>query len=103
MDLKLTTSNPANMTDTNKLLYFIYGELVMIRQTLFKGEIDSLQCETNVLKPVNQPEQENLTESRTEPNALICKYCGELINGNRGNLLAHIRKCDKRASKKEVK
>ena len=103
MDLKLTTSNPANMTDTNKLLYFIYGELVMIRRTLFKDEIDPLQGESDATKPVNRLEQEHSAESRTEPNGLTCKYCGELVKGNRGNLLAHIRKCDKRASKKEVK
>jgi len=103
MDLKLTTSNPANMTDTNKLLYFIYGELVMIRQTLFRDEIDSLQKESNIAKPVNHQEQERSTDSHTEPNGSICKYCGELVEGNRGNLLAHIRKCDKRTSEKEVK
>lgn len=37
----------------------------------------------------------------SEVQGLKCKYCGEMIPGNRGNLLAHVRQCDKRPLQKE--
>lgn len=96
MGLNLTTSNYGNMSDTNKLLYLIYGELVQIRQVLFKAEIDSLQSEKLSGDSEVNVMQEDSTEGHTEANAMKCKYCGEMVDGNRGNLLAHIRKCPER-------
>lgn len=92
MDLKLTFPRYDKMTDTNKLLYLIYGELVSIREALTPTETRS-GIDT-------QPTQETVpTEQVEAPNTkdgFKCKYCDEIIPGNRGNLLAHIRQCSKR-------
>ena len=102
MDLKLTCSNPANMTDTNKLLYFICSELEQLKQ-IVGVEFSPPHDDSKLFEVVDGTTKENVSEGQTKDNALKCKYCGRVIEGNKGNLLAHIRKCDKRASKKEVK
>jgi len=52
-------------------------------------------------KVINQENYKSLTEGQTGGSnkpieGLVCKYCGEVVEGNRGNLLSHIRKCEKR-------
>ena len=101
MNLNLTTGKYENMTDTNKLLYLIYGEVQQIRQVLDGADLGSLLKELGQDNTISQPEPQNVTTEQTEPTqskeGLKCKYCGEIVPGNRGNLLAHIRKCPKRA------
>ena len=86
MDLKLTCSNPANMTDTNKLLYLIYGEVQQIRQVLDRADLDSLLKELKQENTITQPEPQNITTGQIEPSPSkeghICKYCGEFVKGN---------------------
>jgi hypothetical protein len=105
MNLNLTCSNPANMTDTNKLLYLIYGEVQQIRQVLDTANLDSLLKELGQDDTISQPEPQNVTTGQIEltqsKEGLKCKYCGEIVTGNRGNLLAHIRKCPKRTKEGE--
>lgn len=100
MDLKLTCSNPANMTDTNKLLYLIYGEVQQIRQVLDRADLDSLLKELKQENTEVHPEPQKATTEPIKPTPSKeghkCKYCGDFIGGNKGNLLAHIRKCPKR-------
>jgi hypothetical protein len=79
------------MTDTNKLLYLIYGEVQQTRQAL----------ETILGNIIGPPEPQNVTTGQIEApeskEGHKCKYCGEIVEGNRGNLLAHIRKCESRS------
>ncbi len=94
MELKLTTNSYENMTDTNKLLYLILGELQAIRQVLTGSQLNEAKQD----KANTQPEPKKSTTKEIEGNRdkqgeNTCKYCGEVISGNRGNLLAHIRKC----------
>lgn len=100
MDLKLTCSNLDKMTDTNKLLYGIFVLLSEIAEGKNKAAIGSLAIETDGGKANNHQENKNSSTQATEPNAVKegrnCKYCGEFIEGNQGNYLAHVRKCEKR-------
>lgn len=100
MDLNLTCSNYNRMTDTNKLLYLIYGELMQIKQVLNSANLGLLIKELEQEQADVHPEPQNVTTGLVGVNAeaegLTCKYCGEMIPGNRGNLLAHIRKCPER-------
>jgi hypothetical protein len=100
MDLNLTCSNYNRMTDTNKLLYLIYGELVSLREAIERSLASPCQGDRGLDGVVVHPEPQNVTTGLVGVNAegegLTCKYCGEMIPGNRGNLLAHIRKCPER-------
>ena len=88
------------MTDTNKLLYLIYGEVQQIRQILDRADIDSLLRELKQENTEVQTEPQSVTTEQIEPALLkgghTCRYCGEFVEGNKGKLLAHIRKCPKR-------
>ena len=92
------------MTDTNKLLYLIYGEVMQIRQVLDRADLDSLLKELKLENTNIQPEPQNVTTGQIEPipskEGHKCKYCGDFIGGNKGKLLAHIRKCPKRTEGK---
>lgn len=78
-----------NASDTNKLLWLILQELRRINQ---------------VGQAINQPEEERPATAQIlavkgngdKPGQNLCKYCGEMIDGNKGKLLAHIRKCPSR-------
>lgn len=79
-----------NMSDTNKLLWLILQELRRLNPS---GQV------------INQPEEKNVPttqilaveENDGKKEQHQCKYCGEMVEGNRGNLLAHIRnKCPAR-------
>lgn len=100
MDLKLTCSNPDKMTDTNKLLYGIFVLLSEMGEGKGKALTDSMASETDGGNTNNRQENKISSTQATEPNAVKegrnCKYCGEFIEGNQGNYLAHVRKCEKR-------
>ena len=97
MNLNLTTNSYEKMNDTNKLLYLILGELQEIKQALNRPQTsDKKQGKANT-----QPKPKKSTTGQIEANkpkqgANTCKYCGEVIEGNKGNLMAHYRKCEKR-------
>lgn len=117
MNLNLTCGSYERMSDTNKLLYLIYGELMQIRQTLDSANLGSLikelereAIERSLADPcggdrasggvLGRADTPNADTSPTDNAESIegnkCKYCGDFIEGNRGNLLAHIRKCPER-------
>jgi hypothetical protein len=97
MSLNLTTNSYEKMTDTNKLLYLILGELREIKQALNCPQTsDKKQVKANT-----QPKPKKSTTGQIEGNqakagGFTCKFCGEVVEGNRGNLLAHIRQCPER-------
>ena len=117
MNLNLTCGSYERMTDTNKLLYLIYGEMMQIRQTLDSAnlgllikELEREATERSLVDPcggdtglggvLGHTDTQNAHTSPTDNAESIegnkCKYCGDFIPGNRGNLLAHIRKCPER-------
>ena len=104
MDLNLTTGKYENMTDTNKLLYLIYGEVKRMAEVFDSANAGSLFNAGPHGNTNTQPEQEDLTteqiEATEQKEGHICKYCGDFIGGNKGKLLAHIRKCPKRTEGK---
>lgn len=97
MNLNLTTNSYEKMTDTNKLLYLVLGELQGIREALNKSRLneqvfgDSEGRETKQNSIAGQIEG-----NQAKAEGFTCKYCGEVVEGNRGNLLAHIRQCSER-------
>ena len=97
MNLNLTTNSYEKMSDTNKLLYLILGELREIKQVLG----DSQSNETEKPKAVASKNKQKPTKKQAGGNKPkqgqnACKYCGEVIEGNKGNLMAHYKKCEKR-------
>jgi len=104
MNLGLTTGKYENMTDTNKLLYLIYGEVKRIREVFDGANIDPLVSVKALDNVEVQPEPDNPTTGQIEATQLKegrnCKYCAEFIEGNKGDYLAHVRKCPKRTEGK---
>ena len=97
MNLNLTTNSYEKMSDTNKLLYLILGELREFKQALG----DSQTNELNKPKVVTSKNKEKPAKKQADGNKAkqaqnTCKYCGEVIEGNKGNLMAHYKKCEKR-------
>lgn len=87
MDINLTCNNFDRMTDTNKLLYLILVELKRLNPATESKDI----VPAKAVKP-----RETKDAPKTQPEAtgaMKCKYCGRMIPGNKGNLLAHIRTC----------
>ncbi len=94
MNLNLTTNSYEKMTDTNKLLYLILGELQAIRQALNCPQAsDKKQGKANTQPKPKKSATKQIKGNQGRQGISACKYCGEVIEGNRGNLLAHIRKC----------
>jgi hypothetical protein len=104
MDLGLTTGKYQNMTDTNKLLYLIYGEVKRIREVFDTAQVGSLVGDSKRGNINVQEMQKNIVVGQIEvpesKEGHKCKYCGEFVEGNKGKLLAHIRKCPKRTEGK---
>jgi len=73
---------PENMNDTNKLLWLILQEL----------KENKGNCSKKKAKRVTEPIKAQSNDVAHEGHK--CKYCGEFIPGNRGNFLAHCRKCE---------
>ena len=97
MTLNLTTNSYEKMTDTNKLLYLILGELQEIKQVLNAPQTsDKKQGKANTQPKPKKPTTGQIKANKAKQGASACKYCGEVIEGNRGNLMAHYRKCEKR-------
>ncbi len=97
MELKLTTNSYEKMTDTNKLLYLILGELQAIRQVLSGPKLSEVKQGKANTKPKPKKSTTGQIKANKPKQAVnTCKYCGEVIEGNRGNLMAHYRKCEKR-------
>ena len=83
------TSRPENMSDTNKLLFSILMELKSINSVIIhenKEKRSRAQTGSNKKKRIDKSGNEGG----------CCKFCGEFVPGNRGQLLAHYRKCEKR-------
>ncbi len=104
MDLKLTCNSYEKMADTNKLLYLLLVEVREIKNILLQGQTETLTYDSNQSgKQVNANTQEDAErssqgkiETLEKRQGFYCKYCNEFVEGNRGDLLAHIRKCPKR-------
>ena len=97
MNLNLTTNSYEKMTDTNKLLYLILSELQEIKQALNCPQTsDKKQGKANTRQVKQKANTGQIETSETKKGASACKYCGEVIEGNKGNLMAHYRKCEKR-------
>ena len=97
MNLNLTTNSYEKMTDTNKLLYLIFGELQAIRQVLSGSQLNEVkQPKTNTRAKPKKSATKQIKGNQGRQGTSACKYCGEVIEGNKGNLMAHYRKCEKR-------
>ena len=100
MNLNLTCGSYERMTDTNKLLYLIYGEIVSLREAIERSLADPCGGDAGLGSVFVHADTPNADTSPTDNAESIegnkCKYCGDFIEGNRGNLLAHIRKCPER-------
>ena len=97
MDLKLTTNSYEKMNDTNKLLYLILGELREIKQALGDSQPNEIKQPKAVPSKIKQKPAKKQTEgNKPKQTQNACKYCGEVIEGNKGNLMAHYKKCEKR-------
>lgn len=100
------SSKPENMSDTNKLLYLIYGELTQIHEILNRANLSPISNEKDEFNTIGPARKQKPATGKTDGNQTkdvhICKYCGEKIEGNMGNLLAHIKKCPKRKESEEV-
>jgi len=77
---------------------FNLGFPVSLKKPLFL--IPSVQSEKKQGNIIVQTTEEKGSTGQEMPSgvkdSLRCKFCGEFIHGNRGNLLAHVRQCDKR-------
>ena len=97
MNLNLTTNSYEKMNDTNKLLYLILGELQEIKQALGDSQSNEAKPSKVVDSKIKQkPAKKQAESNETKQGQNACKYCGEVIEGNKGNLMAHYRKCEKR-------
>ena len=97
MSLNLTTNSYEKMNDTNKLLYLILGELQEIKQALNRPQTnDKEQGKANTRQVKQKANTGQIEANKVRQGTNTCKYCGEVIEGNRGNLMAHYRKCEKR-------
>lgn len=97
MSLNLTTNSYEKMNDTNKLLYLILGELREIKQALGDSQTNELnKPKVVVSKNKEKPAKKQVDSNKAKQVQNTCKYCGEVIEGNKGNLMAHYRKCEKR-------
>jgi len=97
MNLNLTTNSYEKMSDTNKLLYLILGELREIKQAL--GGLQSSEAKKPkavTSKKKEKPVKKQAGGNKAKQGQNTCKYCGEVIEGNKGNLMAHYKKCEKR-------
>lgn len=95
MDLKLT-SKIDQASDNIKLLYFIYRELVQIREALSPAVLGEVEQGNTIAQEEQKSVATGALVASNAKEGFACKYCGEFIEGNRGKLLAHIRKCPKR-------
>lgn len=97
MNLNLTTNSYEKMTDTNKLLYLILSELQEIKQALNCPQTsDKKQDKANTQPKPKKSATKQIKGNQGRQGTSACKYCGEVIEGNKGNLMAHYRKCEKR-------
>ena len=97
MNLNLTTNSYEKMSDTNKLLYLILSELREIKRALGDSQANEIKQPKAVPSKIKQKPAKKQTESnKTKQAQNACKYCGEVVEGNKGNLMAHYRKCEKR-------